>query len=262
LTDASGPEAALAAHGGIRTELADWFPLVQALGVPVPRTTLIPTNGIELFSMFDNEGNETIEAAKAAILAAASEVGFPAFLRTGLTSAKHEWKHTCRLDSPEAVPRALYSLTEAQEMYWLPPVETFVVREMLAVTPLFHAFEDMPIVNERRYFVTDGKVVDRQNYWPLSAIDGHLDRLSEHPVVDDWRERLIAAAQESPEEVAELTALSEQVSSVMPGSWSVDWLQTTSGWVFIDAAWAETSYVMPAQDREALGSSLAPVFAS
>lgn len=252
----------MAAHGGIRTELADWFPLVEATGAPVPRTTLIKVDGRELFAMFDQESNAAITTAQAAVLAAATEIGFPAFLRTGLTSAKHEWKHTCRLSDPEAVPSALYSLVEAQEMYWLPPVETLVVREMLAVEPLFHAFQDMPIVNERRYFVADGKVVDRQNYWPVSAIEGHVDGVTEHEVVGDWRERLITAAQETPEEVAELTALTEQVAAVLPGSWSVDWLQTTAGWVFIDAAWAETSYVMPKGDREVLGSSLAPVFAS
>lgn len=49
---------------------------------------------------------------------------------------------------------------------------------------------------------------------------------------------------ESPAEVAELTALSEQVAAVVPGAWSVDWLYSPGrGWVCIDMAHAERSFV-------------------
>ncbi|BDZ52723.1 hypothetical protein GCM10025867_49640 (plasmid) [Frondihabitans sucicola] len=200
----------------------------------------------------------SVEALAKSVVQAAEGYGFPAFVRTGLLSAKHNWKWTPCLTRADDVMRTLYGLTEMQEMAWLPPVENIVVREMLPTFPLFHAFEDMPITLERRYFIDGGKVVDRQPYWPISAIEGHVEDIEDHEVVADWKDRLIEASRESSEEVALLTGYAERLAAVMPGAWSVDFLFTERGWFFIDAAWAETSYVVTDADRRALGMPLRP----
>ena len=294
MTQDSGAPAAdeiLEAHGGLRTELGDWFPLAEKTGVPVPRTTILPANGRDLFALFDVVTEPSVEALARQVVAAAEGYGFPAFVRTGLLSAKHNWKWVPQLTRADDVMRTLYGLTEMQEMVWLPPIESIIVREMLPTTPLFHAFEDMPITLERRYFIDGGKVVDRQAYWPISAIEGHVvgegplvgpagdkadlievnrgdddgpadgprdEAGSGRPLVADWRERLIEASRESKEEIELLTGYAERLAAVMPGAWSVDFLSTKRGWFFIDAAWAETSYVVTDEDRAALGMPLRP----
>lgn len=248
----------LEAHGGLRTELADWFPLAESTGVPVPRTTILPINGRDLWALFDGETKPSVLALAERIKLAAEDFGYPVFVRTGLLSAKHSWKWLPCLTSPDDVMRTISGLAEMQEMAWLPAVENYVVREMLPTVPLFHAFQDMPITLERRYFIDNGKVVDRQGYWPISAIEGHIDDIEDHERVADWRERLVAASRETDEEIALLTGYAERLATVMPGAWSVDFLSTARGWFFIDAAWAETSYVVTDEDREALGMPLRP----
>lgn len=240
-------------HGGLTNDLADWFPVVEATGVKVPRTTIIPVPESFIYTLLEDEKPTDADLAVIpAVEAAAREYGYPAFLRTGEHSAKHYWKDSCFVDEPGKITSAIGTMFETQVMMFMPMPQTIVVREFLKAEPVFYAFNGTPITKERRYFVKDGKVYDNHPYWPLMSIEGHSPR-DEHDIElpqSEWHDLLKGISQDDDHE--ELVALTEKAAANLTGAWSVDWLRVGDEWVFIDAAHAESSYMMPDEDREAL----------
>ena len=119
-----------------------WFPRIEHLDIPMPRTTFCNLNVDE-------------------VRAAADRTGYPCFLRTDLCSGKHDWKESCFLQNRESVLSHMGKILNANVRWQLLGIEPqgFVVREFLNLETLFTAFEgDMPINPERRYFVHDGDV--------------------------------------------------------------------------------------------------------
>lgn len=224
------------------TRLSYWFPFIEDAGLPVPKTRLIrATAGEEavMWKFFDGKGCASdIEGLVSRIKEATTELGgFPVFLRTDLTSAKHDWKHSCYVDSPDVLLQHMLRIAEFSACASLVglPFDTWVVRELLPTTPLFVAFQDMPITREFRFFVRDGKVEHVQPYWPPDSI--------RNPQRENWREILKKASALSSAEHDLLFELSCKANIAVPGFWSVDWLQTSSGeWVLIDMAEGEKSY--------------------
>ena len=152
-------------------DLADWFPLVEAAGIPVPRTRIV-TTGIELVNLLDGIAVPGWEDFTGEVRDAATEMGFPCFLRTGHGSGKHQWRDTCFLRRPEHVAAQVAMLVDwsyAVDFLGL-PTHTWVVRELLPVEAPFTAFKGMPVSKERRYFVNDGVVVGHHPYWPPGAV--------------------------------------------------------------------------------------------
>lgn len=237
---------------GPGNDLADWYPIVEASGVPTPRTVIVPVTG-DLFALLDGECPDDVADTLARTVDAVRTVGCPAFLRTGLLSAKHSWSRSCHVTDPDQVHGAAAVLAEAHALAWLPPVEHLVARELLATHPVFWAFDGMPVTRERRYFARDGVVYDHQPYWPVGAINRARGADGSPLEVDTWLPFLRSISDQPAVEVAELTCLTECAAKGLPGAWSVDWLWAPDrGWVMIDAAHAEESYLMGELERAAL----------
>jgi len=213
-----------------------WFPLLQKTGVPVPKTVIIDAGDHVSGYVFSDQ--PIPQKLLNAIAKAAKEVGgYPAFLRSGHTSNKHSWSRTCFLASESQIDRNVREISEYCECCDLLglPSNIWVVREFLPIEPAFRAFNDTPICKERRYWIKDGKVVGHHPYWPPESI--------QRPSDPNWDKHLAWINVERPDEVAELTALSEKAGRVFYGAWSIDWLWIPSrGWVCIDMAEAERSY--------------------
>jgi hypothetical protein len=210
--------------------LPEWYRLVRGV-VETPETYWIETP--QLFS--DDPGERFAAAALDLLAVADGKIIFPAFLRTGYTSGKHDWIRTCFVPNVHVLPshmRAICEYSELADLVGL-PTTTWVLREYLPVAAAFTAFEDMPITKERRYFVVDGRVVGHHPYWPPGAFN--IEDLG-------WRIPLERINKEPASEVAFLTSETEKVGSVVPGAWSVDWLWAGRWWL-IDMAWAEASFV-------------------
>ena len=229
------------------TRLSYWFPLVQAAGLPVPRTRIVSLSDEEFrdFSaVFDGKTPECWERLMRDIRAAAEGpdgVGVPFFLRTDFTSNKHNWEKSCHVSDLERIGHYVYDLAEFSEMadmFGGMPPDTFVVRELLPTNAVFTAFwGKMPIAREFRFFVRDGYVEHWQPYWPPESIEGH------DPSVAGWRDVLDEMSQLSNDAFQRLVEMTLRVSAAVPGFWSVDWLQTTDrGWVLTDMAEGEKSY--------------------
>lgn len=232
-----------------KTRLSYWFPLIEAAGLPVPKTRIIHLENDDLVRAFDGEEPTCLPGLIAQIRDAAAEVGgAPFFLRTDFTSGKHDWEQTCFVDDVEKVGSHVIELAEYSHLVDLMglPTDTWVVREMLNTRPLFTAFHgSMPITREFRFFVRDGAIDHVQAYWPAAAFKDQ--RIATHDGTPwcgmPWRQRLAAASKISGRERAELSRMTKAANAAVPGFWSVDWLETVDrGFVLIDMAEGEKSY--------------------
>jgi len=215
--------------------LSYWFPKLQSIDVLVPRTRIITTD-VDFWPLLDGMPAEGASEFLARIRKEASDFGLPLFLRTGHTSAKHGWKNTCHVKTAKALNRNVFELIEhsAIAMPCL-PWDEWVLREFLDLDTRFTAFwGEMPINNERRYFIENGEIICRHPYWPPDAFE--ITRTS----TLKWREIL---EEMNSEEAPELEELTLRVASVFNGGWSVDWAKSKDGvWWAIDMAMAGDSY--------------------
>lgn len=243
----------LSQHGALerQSSLVYWWPVVEGLGIPVPRTVVLDF-GHELLMEFLEPRpavRPVLRSVVDAVFGAARSLGYPdraVFLRTDQASGKHEYEHTCRVgpegnDEVEACRKLtshIVRVLEANELAGVMglPYRAIVVREFLPLAEGFRAFwGGLPIGWERRYFVRDGRVVCHHPYWTEDAIHS--------PSVPDWRERLHLASHEPEDEVAKLSGYAERVGRELDGYWSVDFARAVDGtWYLIDMARGELSW--------------------
>lgn len=230
------------------TRLSYWFPRIEAAGLPVPATRIVRVLSEDMALLypfvFDHEGDPAPwHRLIASIKGAAKELpGPPYFLRTDYLSGKHSWIETCFVPDLDELPSHVFRIAEESETCDMMgrPWDVWVLREFLKTPFVFRAFSSMPITREFRYFVRDGVIEHRQPYWPAHAIE---DRFYDDPEPADWRSALAVMNAISAAEDEELTRLTLQASSAVPGFWSVDWLQTSErGWVLTDMAEGDKSY--------------------
>lgn len=229
-----------------KSSLLYWFPKIQDLGIPVPRTEIVEIP-FKIFcdwmdSMF-NEGHIDVLGSErgSAIKEAADKTGYPLFLRTDLASGKHQWKATCYVEKEEELPLHLWNVVEFNFIadIWGLPCEALVFREFIPLDSGFTAFNGLPISRERRYFVRDGIVECHHPYWIEDAIaEGYPP-----PNNKDWRQLLTVLNQETPDEFGILGPYAASVGKILGGYWSVDFAMSQDGiWYLLDMAVGEESW--------------------
>lgn len=223
--------------------LESWFMAVEKLGLRTPKTHLfeLPASlQMELMDGFplSEESKDYFKTLSEQIKVLGDELGFPLFIRTSFTSAKHYWKESCSL--ADADPATLYDHIEELLMYQsLSPhllTPSLVVREMIETKPVFTAFDGkMPITQEFRVFANSGKVAGYQPYWPKESI--------EDPSIEGWADQLETIARPTPSQLDEMIRTSEAVTKELGGYWSVDFLvdKNDNLWL-IDMADGNMSY--------------------
>lgn len=226
-----------------RTCLSYWFPKIKEAGLPVPRTWFYRMDeqaGRDIFSVFDGKpmGPAAVKWMSE-FKSVAQTFGLPCFLRTGQTSNKHHWKDTCHLADIDNLEKQVINLIEFSECCDMMgiPWNVWVLRELLPVEPIFHAFYGrMPIVREFRCFAVDGKIRCVHPYWPERSIEEN------NPSVVDWCERLEFANRLDECRRREVESLAADASRACGGAWSVDVLWTNRGWYVTDMAEAARSF--------------------
>lgn len=222
--------------------LSHWFPVIEANGIPVPKTVTIDVGDKwhEMGLVLDGQESEVFNRLVKTIEEVADHWEYPLFLRTGHTSGKHRWLNTCFLQGREAVARNAWNLIEQSEMAGILglPYRIWAVREMLPVDPLFvcRAYHRMPVLREFRAFVEGHKVLYVIPYWPEDAIE------KGRPDVTGWRGILQGASCLQDAERHAIERLASRVGAAMRGRWSVDVVWTRRGWVVTDMANAEQSW--------------------
>lgn len=221
-----------------KTAMSFWFPQLIAAGIPVPKTEFLtmPREAQEdIWKAFDGEEDSGAFLAFCASVAAVGErMGYPIFLRTDHTSNKHSWDEACFVPNAAAVPSHLFQICEFSELcdFIGLPYKIWAVREFLPTIPLGICphYGNMPICREFRFFVDEGKVRCWHPYWPEHA-------LQQGGAVGIDFESVCRA-----DDIAGLTALAEAAGRAVPGSWSIDILETKRGWFVTDMAEAHKSY--------------------
>ncbi len=229
-------------------DLAYWYPkLTGTEGLALPSTEIVHTD-VGLFDLLDGKRPEGYDAFIGDLLSAAERICpigtadgrlGPVFLRTGHGSGKHTWSRTCMVRDRKRIGEHVSALVEWSALCDL-PVNTWVVRELLPVRPLFtcEVYCDLPLVREFRLFVEGGDVTHTQPYWPPQAVaEGRPDTAS-------WTTLLHEASQLANHEALTLEDMAlRAVAAIGHGDWSVDFLQTVDGhWYLIDMADAARSY--------------------
>lgn len=226
-----------------KTSMSYWFPLIEAAGLPVPKTKFVDMTDTcrrIIWDIFDGKdsGNATTEPFFSDISVAASEVGYPCFLRTDHTSDKHSWKKTCFLESKHDIPRHICAIAEFSECVGL-PWDTWAVRELLPTIPYGTCprYDDFPVCKEFRFFVNKGEVVCWHSYWPLKALqDGEWE------VDADEKFAYAELCHVDYKALDHLKSLASRAGIACGGSWSIDILETENGWIITDMAEAYKSY--------------------
>jgi hypothetical protein len=225
-----------------KNSLLFWFPKIRDLGVPYPKTEIVPFLE-EYGTLFDYlEGKPLSQELIAELEAKATSVGFPLFMRTDLLSGKHSYEDWLPyVESKEQFPHKVLALMEASvnaDLFGV-PLNAFVLREFLELDYQFRAFGGMPIAKERRYFIKDGKTICHHPYWPIEAIRFY----GEVKEPAGWQDQLRELNVEPPEEVALLSNYATNIAEVLKGFWSVDFAHSSHGiWYFIDAALGKESW--------------------
>jgi hypothetical protein len=222
-----------------KSSLLIWYPKTRTLPIPQPKTEILKLpDGSALRNMVLRR--MTTKQACDEIRSVADRIGYPLFLRTDQTSAKHGWKKTCFVPMRDDLIRHIYELLDAAEDLDIMglPVDALVFREYIDMDSKFTAFWGLPISFERRYFAEGGKVLCRHPYWPENAI-----KFKEGPEVLDWKRLLEEMNRETEGEVKLLTRYAEDVSKLLNGQWSIDFCKSLTGkWYLIDCARAEISW--------------------
>jgi len=226
-----------------KTAMSYWFPKIEAAGLPVPRTTMVPmpTDAQrDLFRSFDQEQMHGEYAAFVKTLEPIAEsLGYPCFVRTEFTSAKHDWELACYVKAYAELADHISHIVYFSECC-APGGELgynfWAIREFLPTMPIgvCRGYSNMPICREFRFFVEDDKVVCWHPYWPRHALDDGNPVYSGPPM--SYEEFC------TPPDLAALEKIASDAGRAVGGAWSVDLLETKRGWFLTDMAEAHRSF--------------------
>lgn len=212
-----------------------WLPRLQNLNFPVPKTIIVNAD-IDLGHLLDGKLLKGSERFFKELGRAIEIVGFPAFLRTEMTSNKHDWKNSCFIKN-EKVNLASH-VRNLIEMSHIASIDRgmdynfFAVREFIETEKVFNYFDGrMPITKEVRVFVRDGKIECKHPYWPEDIFEGIT------------KKKIAKVRELSKEDDKTTDQMASYVSKLFSGYWSIDLLKAKNGeWYCTDMAIGEKSW--------------------
>jgi hypothetical protein len=244
---ALGPEHPFCYLNTLRGDANHWWSRVQDCGVPMPRTAVVPLGEDLVFSNVLRAKRTEADVRRLEDFlrrceAAATEVGYPIFVRTGSMSGKHAGPMMYRARNLEELAMCVQALVQATLSVDGVPFTSLMLRQWLDLEGGFHAFGPLGgdghlIAREFRAFAGPGYETRVDAYWPINAMQFN------GPEPDGWREILSKQNQLSPAEESHLKAQAEHIVSCLDGAWSIDFAQGRNGqWYFVDCAPAEMSH--------------------
>lgn len=238
-----------------------WYPKLQEAGLEsvipqsiLPRSLMVLYDHARAAMMLEDlnfkysEWDEVLEN----VHVAAEQIGYPVFIRTDLSSAKHCGPGSYLAKSREDISKILCETVVDNEMkFWMSMDQprAFIVREFLELDAFFTAFGGLPINREWRFFANKNEVICAHPYWPEEAI-----QFWEIPEPPDWKEQL--AILHAPLHHLEWEDLNEwaiRAAGACDASetWSVDFAKDVNGmWWLIDMAEMKSSYHWPGCENE------------
>jgi hypothetical protein len=222
-----------------------WFPAIEAAGLPVPRTILIEYDHAEFMGIIEDGRvvSVSVQAKVREVTEACCKIGYPCFLRTDLTSAKHQGPDYYMVNDESEVMIKLFRTIEDSEIKLWPHAKSsaLMVREFLDLNASFTAFHRLPIAREFRMFADSEKLLCHHPYWPEDSIQFY-DGIE--PA--GWKEALRHHHNE-PGCLQGISLMAIKAARACgSNAWSVDFAEDAHGkWWLIDMARAEDSYHWP-----------------
>lgn len=223
-----------------RPSMLYWLPKLEAAGdLPMPRTKMVRFDNRTIWPLVDNEPIDKFDLGPH--LDSANEIGTPCFVKSDVSSAKHDGPSSYCLEHPgrllDILCRTFYDncLKDLD-------VLAFCFREWIDIEATFRAFGGHPIGVEWRIFATSQGVLCRHFYWPTEALREHVD--GEH----DWERKLAELERSTSEDelraIGELAVRAVRALGEEPERcWSVDFARDNHRkWWLIDIAPAERSW--------------------
>ena len=222
-----------------------WYPKIAHLPY-VPRTILVRANESSLFAAIDGQDPVAMPMyydAMEAVKAAADQIGYPAFIRTDLASAKHDGQESYLASDKSRVANVMLTTIESNVLKGLGGfIQGFMVREYLHLRAPFIAFRGHPVAREFRLFFKHERVVCHHPYWPEAAIHFGFGQSEPH----GWKESLAAISELESSEEEHLYSMAHQAGALCKDAWpdwSIDFAQDEAGkWWLIDMARAHQSW--------------------
>ena len=223
-----------------------WLPATRDVAanyaeVHVPQTEIIRFDFMESLGVLEGERPEALPYSK--LEAAARDLGWPAFLRTDLSSAKDEGMSAIRVTGPDSVPGVVSRLMHDTAEKTMRPA-AFLVREWIDIESTFEAFGGLPIGVEFRVTATPDRHLCTHYYWPQEKI-----RKASVPAnVVESRQSDLAAAPRPPwlgaaAQTAAAAANARGGVDDPQRAWSVDFARDETGdWWLIDMALATDAW--------------------
>lgn len=215
-----------------------WFPPIRDAGLRVPKTEFVEFDHESLWPILDGEGiRDDFPMEK--LKEACKRIGYPVFIRTDLSSAKHDGPISFRAESDDDLWRCVCRTFEDNACKDLASfVRAWMVREWIDIQSSFTAFGGLAIGREWRFFADQDKVICHHFYWPKDAFEGW-------GIEDGWQDKLRELSTPLPPEFLdplESWAL-KAVRSIGHDAWSIDFALDKGGtfWL-IDMARAESSW--------------------
>lgn len=238
-----------------RASALHWFPRIEAAGLPVPKTIMVPFEYRGVVSIFDGMVSPEFERVCSEVSKAADAISDGrVFIRTDISSAKHFGLEAISIVERgwSPVAKCLSLVFEHHELSFMfgPDPQAIMVREFLDLPAPFTAFHGLPISLEFRFFADAGNVFCVHPYWPECALEHHID-----PDQSEGWKTYLAFQQKRPplDELQELTAMARKAAAACDstgqhdqGRWSVDFAQDRRGkWWLLDMAPMEESWHWP-----------------
>lgn len=225
-----------------QSSMDHWWPRLKGVDVMVPETVAVEIAGEGTF-----QDGLTLPVPDEGELRAAIETvgGPPAFLRSDVTSTKHDMGKGSRVETLDGAKANIAGIVEQHHLAWgMPMPSTYYVREWLDLDSKFRAWAydhhdyATPIAPELRFFLLDGEIHDFGFYWPKDAI--------RKPDTDDWEakwEQTRDVALNDHRVNAAETYARRVAEEFDTGYWSVDFALTRRDqWYAIDMARGELSF--------------------
>lgn len=228
-----------------KTSMLYWWPLVNNLGIPVPRTEIVPCDN--LYAFYAETVEEWEERRKDRIKymplfhEAANKIRYPLFMRTDLFSGKHAFEATCYVSSATVLQSHISALIFESLMVDIRIMnhQALVFREYLPPDTGFYAFAGLPIGKERRYFVSEGNVLCHHPYWPKDATRFRKE-LQEF---NGWENILDSLNKDTEQDTLILKEYAERISHALGKEYfSVDFMHSNDIWYMIDMAEGDKSW--------------------
>lgn len=222
-----------------------WLPAARAVtdeyDVAVPETEVVEFDFMQTIPMLEGEPADGFPWGE--LDSALCDLGWPAFVRTDLSSAKHDGLEGIQANDVDDAESLVGTLVADAAKKMMRPA-AILVREWIDIESEFNAFDGLPIGVEFRVFATPDEHLETHYYWPEESI--------ENPSLPEtlWtssRDQMALARR--PPWLGAAARMAAFEADFMHGidepdrAWSVDFARDEDGqWYLIDMALAKDSW--------------------